>query len=79
MATLLKIAIVAGNVILDFINLKEKLMTKKEKEIFNWILERSWEKRANPMVIAAALALLFPDGAEDVMKELEKECVCKVN
>ena len=49
-------------------------MTKKEKEIFNWILERSWEKRANPTVIAEALALLFPDGAEDVMKELEKEC-----
>ena len=52
-------------------------MTKKEKEIFNWILERSWEKRANPMVIAAALALLFPDGAEEVKKELEemkKEC-----
>ena len=49
-------------------------MTKEEKEIFNWILERSWEKRANPMAIAAALALLFPDGAEDVMKELEKNC-----
>ena len=58
---------------------KGELMTKKEKEIFNWILERSWEKRANPMVIAAALALLFPDGAEDVMKELEKKCVCKEN
>ena len=56
--------------------IKEKLMTKKEKEIFNWILERSWEKRANPMVIASALALLFPDGAEDVMKELEKDCCC---
>ena len=54
-------------------------MTKKEKEIFNWILERAWEKRANPMVIATALALLFPDGAEDVMKELEKDCVCKEN
>ena len=53
-------------------------MTKKEKEIFNWILERSWEKRANPMVIAAALALLFPDGAEDVKKELEKDCCCIV-
>lgn len=54
-------------------------MTKKEKEIFNWILERSWEKKANPMVIAAALALLFPDGAEDAMKELEeikKDCEC---
>ena len=51
-------------------------MTKKEKEIFNWILERSCEKRANPMVIAAALALLFPDGAEDAMKELEKDCYC---
>ena len=49
-------------------------MTKKEKEIFNWILERSWEKKANPMVIAAALALLFPDGADDVMKELKKDC-----
>ena len=54
-------------------------MTKKEKEIFNWILERSWEKRANPTVIATALALLFPDGAEEAMKELEKACVCKEN
>ena len=51
-------------------------MTKKEKEIFKWILERSWEKKANPAVIAAALALLFPDGAEDAMKELEKACYC---
>ena len=51
-------------------------MTKKEKEIFNWILERSWEKRANPTVIATALALLFPDDAEDAMKELEKDCCC---
>ena len=51
-------------------------MTKKEKKIFNWILERSWEKRANPMVIAAALALLFPDSADDAMKELEKACYC---
>ena len=48
-------------------------MTKKEKEIFTWILERSWEKKANPTVIAEALALLFPDGAEDVMKDLEKD------
>lgn len=52
-------------------------MTKKEKEIFNWILERSWEKKANPMVIAVALALLFPDGAGDAMKELQKFCDCK--
>ena len=51
-------------------------MTKKEKEIFNWILERSWEKKANTVVIAAALALLFPDGADEVMKELEKDCKC---
>ena len=51
-------------------------MTKKEKEIFNWILERSFEKKANPMVIAAALALLFPDSAEEVEKELEKDCAC---
>lgn len=54
-------------------------MTKKEKEILNWILERSWEKKANPMVIAAALARLFPDDADDVMKELEKDCDCKVH
>ena len=51
-------------------------MNKKEKEIFDWILERSWEKKANPMVIAYALSLLFPDGAEDVKKELEKDCKC---
>ena len=51
-------------------------MTKQEKEIFNWILERSFEKKANPTVIATALALLFPDAAEDVMKALEKYCVC---
>lgn len=44
-------------------------MTKKEKEIFDWILERAWENKANPMVIAEALALLFPDGAEEVSKE----------
>lgn len=53
-------------------------MTKNEKEIFDWILERAWEKKANPMVIAAALALLFPDGAEEVKEELEKkQCDCK--
>lgn len=53
-------------------------MNKKEKEIFDWILERSWEKKANPMVIAAALALLFPDGREEIMEELEtKQCDCK--
>lgn len=54
-------------------------MTKQEKEIFNWILDRSWEKKANPMVIATALAQLFPDGAEEVKKELEemkKDCDC---
>ena len=37
MVILLKIAIVARNVILDFINLKEKPMTKKEKEIIETI------------------------------------------
>lgn len=52
-------------------------MTKKEKEMFNWIMERAWEKKANPFVIASALALLFPDGACDVMKELEKTSDCK--
>lgn len=53
-------------------------MTKKEKEIFDWILERAWEKKANPIVIASALALLFPNGAEEVEKELEKDCNCIV-
>lgn len=53
-------------------------MTKKEKEIFDWIIERGWEKKANPFIIAEALALLFPDGADDVKKELEeKQCDCK--
>ena len=47
-------------------------MNKKEKEIFGWILERAWEKKANPTVIAEALALLFPDGADDIMKEIRK-------
>ena len=47
-------------------------MTKKEKEIFGWILERAWEKKADPRVIVEALALLFPDDADDIMKELEK-------
>ena len=52
-------------------------MNKKEKEIFNWILERSWEKRANPRTIAAALAELFPDDIKELNKEFEemkKEC-----
>ena len=51
-------------------------MSKKEKEISDWILERAWEKKATPFVIAAALALLFPDGGEDIKKELEKDCYC---
>ena len=51
-------------------------MNKKEKEIFEWILERSCKKKANPVVIAAALALLFPDNVADIMKELEKDCYC---
>ena len=51
-------------------------MTKKEKEMFDWIVERAWEKKANPLIISAALALLFPDGAEEVEKDLEKDCKC---
>lgn len=54
-------------------------MTKQEKEILNWIIDRSWEKKANPVVIAAALEQLFPGGAEEINKELEemkKDC-CK--
>ena len=47
-------------------------MNKKEKEIFDWILERAWEKKADPMVIAYALSLLFPDNKEEVKKELRK-------
>ena len=47
-------------------------MTKKEKEILNWIIERSWEKRANHFAIAKALAELFPDDLEELNKELEE-------
>ena len=55
-------------------------MTKKEKEILKWISDRSWEKKANPYVIAECLAELFPDNLKEVNKELEKmkqECYRK--
>ena len=52
-------------------------MTKQEKEIFHWILNRSWEKKANPVLIATALAQLFPGDAEEISKEMEKDCDCK--
>lgn len=51
-------------------------MTKQEKEILHWILDRSWEKKANPVLIAAALAQLFPDNVEEISKELKKDCDC---
>lgn len=57
-------------------------MTKQEKEILNWILDRSWEKRANPVKIATLLAELFPDNLEEVNKELEeakKDCYKEEN
>ena len=55
-------------------------MTKKEKEILHWIIDRSWDKKANHYAIAEALAELFPDNIEEVNKELEEmkqECYRK--
>ena len=52
-------------------------MTKKEKEILKWIIDRSWDKKANPRTIAAALAELFSDDIKELNKEFEemkKEC-----
>ena len=52
-------------------------MNKKEKEILKWIIDRSWDKKANPRTIAAALAELFPDDIKELNKEFEemkKEC-----
>ena len=52
-------------------------MTKKEKEILKWIIDRSWDNKANPRTIAAALAELFPDDIKELNKEFEemkKEC-----
>ena len=52
-------------------------MTKKEKEILKWMIDRSWEKKANPVMIARLLAELFPENPEEVSKELEemkKDC-----
>ena len=57
-------------------------MTKKEKEILHWIIDRSWEKKANPVAIAGALAELFPENPEEVNKELEemkKDCDCDIS
>ena len=55
-------------------------MTKKEKEILHWILDRSWEKKANPRTIAAAIAELFPDDIKELNEELEyaktNDCDC---
>ena len=57
-------------------------MTKKEKEILKWIIDRSWDKKANPVMIAQLLAELFPENTEEVNKELEemkKDCYSKEN
>ena len=54
-------------------------MTKKEKDVLHWIIDRSWEKKADPVRIAQLLAELFPDNIEEVNKELEemkKDCDC---
>ena len=47
-------------------------MTKKEKEILKWIIDRSWDNKANPRTIAAAIAELFPDDIKELNKELEE-------
>ena len=52
-------------------------MTKKDKEVLKWIIDRSWDKKANPRTIAAAIAELFPDDIKELNKEFEemkKEC-----
>ena len=51
-------------------------MTKKEKEILHWILERSWEKKANPVMLAAVIVQLFPDNPEEVSEMLTNYCGC---
>ena len=51
-------------------------MTKKEKEILHWILERSWEKKANPVMLAAVIVQLFPDNPEEVSEMLTNDCGC---
>lgn len=51
-------------------------MTKEEKDILHWIIERSWEKKANPMVIAEAVAMLFPDDPEEVIEMFDNDCDC---
>lgn len=52
------------------------LMTKKEKEILHWIIDRSWEKKANPVMIAELLVQLFPDNLKEVSKELDEAKKC---
>lgn len=51
-------------------------MTKKEKEILHWIIDRSWEKKANPVMIAELLVQLFPDNLKEVSKELDEAKKC---
>ena len=51
-------------------------MTKKEKEILHWMIERSWEKKANPVMLAAVIAQLFPDNPEEVSEMITNDCDC---
>ena len=46
-------------------------MTKKEKEILKWMIDRSWEKKVDPVAIAYVLAGFFPDNVKEVNQELE--------
>lgn len=45
-------------------------MTKKEKEILHWLIDRSWEKKTHPVKIAELLVELFPDNLEEVNEML---------
>ena len=51
-------------------------MTKKEKEILHWIIDRSWEMKANPIMLAAIVAQLFPNDPEEVSEMLTNDCDC---
>ena len=48
-------------------------MTKQEKEIVRWIINRSWDNKVNPILIAATLAGLFPNDGEEINKILSRK------
>lgn len=51
-------------------------MTKEEKDILHWILERSWEKKVSPVLVAKVIAGLFPDDPEEVIEMFDNDCDC---